>query len=60
MNSSDVNSSTITREIQRQLHEAACLRRAGADRHDPRLKAIMFEIDMLSRQRMRLNCSTPK
>ncbi len=48
-----INSSTITREIQRKLGEVARLRKA--DRTDLRIKAILIEVDLLAQQRMRLS-----
>lgn len=52
MTGDEINSSTITREIQRKLDEAARLRKA--DRTDPRIKALLIEVDQLAQQRMRL------
>ncbi|MGN6123421.1 MAG: hypothetical protein ACTHOJ_10760 [Sphingomonas oligoaromativorans] len=53
MSGDEINSSTITREIQRKLSEAARLRKA--DPADLRIKAIISEVDQLSRMRMRLS-----
>lgn len=52
MNAREINSSTLTREIQLNLSEAA--RRRKIDRTDPQIKIIIAKVDELSRMRMNL------
>lgn len=48
----ELNSTSITIEIQREMAEAVRLRKA--DRNDPRIKTLMVRIDELAQRRRSL------